>query len=86
MDRKALWTIAGGVAGYLVLRRVAFYIAYQFLQLPQFPLNTLVPQNESGVYEVSWAVSEAIFGVLLGLLLGLIFGYQRKNIPQPEGV
>ena len=83
VDRKMLWTMAGGVAGCLIFDRVATYIAYQFLHLPQFPLNMPMLQNKVIVYEISWAATEAIFGILLGLTLGLIFGYQRKNA-QPQ--
>ena len=87
MDRKILWTMVGGVAGCFILDRIALYIAYQLLHLPQFPLNMPMLQNHYIVYEISWAVSQAIFGVLLGLTLGLIFGYQRKNVQsQLEGI
>jgi hypothetical protein len=87
IDRKTLWTMVGGVAGCLILDRVAVYIAYQLLHLPQFPLNSSMLQDHYFVYEISWAAYEAIFGVLLGLMLGLIFGYQRKNMqPQLEEI
>ncbi len=81
IDRKMLWTMVGGVAGSLILSRVASYIAYQLLHLPQFPLNMPMLQKHYFVYEISWAAYEAIFGMLPGLVVGLIFGYQRKNNP-----
>jgi hypothetical protein len=79
IDRKILWTMGAGAIGCIVLSRVASYIAYEFLHLPQFPLGMPMLQNHLFVYEISWAANEAIFGVLLGLVLGLIFGYQHKN-------
>jgi hypothetical protein len=87
IDRKMLWTMVGGAIGCLFLDRIAVYIAYQLLHLPQFPLNTFMTRGNQMMYEISWAASEAIFGVLFGLLMGLIFGYQRKMTqPQVGGI
>jgi hypothetical protein len=83
---KMVWMLVVGAAGYFVLQRVGFYIAYQLLHLPQYPLNTPMPASAFIVYDISWSISHAIFGVLLGLILGLIYGYQQRNTQTPAGI